>query len=173
MTIVDNGWPAGVAGPAEQGPAGAGVTLDDDYRRQLAAALDRVRMLVAAPEVRWPDTADGPGWAGLPDYREHPGRRVVRRGGLEVDLARCRARWRGSRLALTQRERTLLACLAGEPVRVWTYRELYAAAWPAEYLDPGPVHAAIKRLRRKLREAGATVLIEAVRGIGYELVETD
>ncbi|MGH3679293.1 MAG: winged helix-turn-helix domain-containing protein, partial [Natronosporangium sp.] len=88
-----------------------------------------------------------------------------------VDPARCRARWRDTPLALTQRERALLACLAAEPSRVWSHRQLYAAAWPGGYLDPGPVHAAVKRLRRKLREVGAAVRIEAIRGVGYELTE--
>src|SRR5690606_4692272 len=98
-----------------------------------------------------------------------PAMPVVRAGDLEVDRVRCRARWRGVPLQLTQRERELLACLATRPARVWTYQELYAAAWTGRYLDAGPVHAAIKRLRRKLRQAGVEVRIDAVRGVGYEL----
>jgi two-component system, OmpR family, response regulator MtrA len=40
-------------------------------------------------------------------------------------------------------------------------------------LLPSAVHAAIKRLRRKLRDAGVDVRIDSVRGVGYQLVTDD
>lgn len=156
-------------------PLVVGIALDEADRRRLAAALDGTGVVLFAPDVvtaysvldRHATRTQPPPAAGQPD------RPLVRAGELEVDLARCRARWRDVPLALTRRERALLACLAAEAGRVWTYRQLYAAAWDGGYLDPGPVHAAVKRLRRKLREAGAAVRIDAVRGVGYELAGAD
>jgi DNA-binding response OmpR family regulator len=78
-------------------------------------------------------------------------------------------RWRGRPVALTKRERELLACLAVEPGRVWTYQQLNGAAWDVGYLDPGPVQAAVKRLRRRLRQADVPLRIDAVRGVGFQL----
>lgn len=171
MAIVETDQPGRPVAPAGQVPVVLGIALDYADRRRLAAALDGVGVLVFAPDLVTAGVVlDRHGPAALPEPGIQPVE-PVRRGELEVDPARCRARWRDTPLALTQRERALLACLAAEPSRVWSHRQLYAAAWPGGYLDPGPVHAAVKRLRRKLREVGAAVRIEAIRGVGYELTE--
>ncbi|MPZ29084.1 MAG: transcriptional regulator [Micromonosporaceae bacterium] len=170
MAIVEVNQPVPLVG---QVPVVLGIALGDDDRRRLAAALDGAGVLVFAPDLVTAGAVLDRHAAVVAEPSTRPAEPVVRRGGLEVDPARCRARWRDTPLALTQRERALLACLAAEPARVWSYRQLYAAAWPGGYLDPGPVHAAVKRLRRKLRAVGAAVRIEAVRGVGYELAETD
>lgn len=150
------------------------IALDHGKRRRLAALLDGVGVLVFTPDVVTAHSMLGRQlMLATDDSASDSADRVVRVGGLEVDRTRRRATWQDTPLLLTQLERELLACLAAGPDRVWTYRELYAAAWTGRYLDPGPVHAAIKRLRRKLRQAGVPVRIEAVRGIGYELVESD
>jgi DNA-binding response OmpR family regulator len=149
-----------------------GIALDEAIRRRLAALLDGIGVLMFSPDVatahailcRDTDREHG-GTRALPDAP------VVRVGDLEVDRVRCRVRWRGIPLALTKRERDLLACLAAEPGRVWTYQQLNEVAWDGAYLDPGPVHAAVKRLRRRLRETGVMVRIDAVRGVGYQLVQ--
>lgn len=161
-----------VAGPETVGevPVVLGIALDHGRRRRLASLLDGVGVLMFARDLATARSMLGRqatlAGAGL----GVPAAPVVRNGDLEIDRVRCRARWRGVPLELTQRERELLACLASKPARVWTYQELYAAAWTGRYLDAGPVHAAIKRLRRKLRQAGVEVRVEAVRGVGYELV---
>lgn len=171
MAIVETDQRSLGVAPTGQVPVVVGIALDHADRRRLAAALDGVGVLVFAPDLV---TAGAVLDRHAPAASPEPGTRPVepvRRGELEVDPARCRARWRDTPLALTQRERALLVCLAAEPSQVWSYRQLYAAAWPGGYLDPGPVHAAVKRLRRKLREVGAAVRIEAIRGVGYELTE--
>lgn len=96
---------------------------------------------------------------------------IVQLGELAIDEARCRVRWRGVMVGLTKRDRDLLARMAGEPGHVWTYAQLHAAVWGDRFIgDPAAVNAAIKRLRRKLRDAGVDVRIESVRGVGYQLV---
>lgn len=169
MAIVQFDPPDLVAS-AEQVPVILGIALQEDDRRRLADLLVGAGVLMFAPDLvtAYALLEGQPGPARIAVEAEP----VVRLGELEVDPVRCRARWRDTPLPLTQRERALLACLAAEPARVWTHRQLHAVAWSGGYLDPGPVHAAVKRLRRKLQAAGAAVRIEAVRGVGYRLAES-
>lgn len=91
--------------------------------------------------------------------------------GLVVEVDDHQVRWRGHALPLTRLEVELVAQLASQPVRVWPYDRLFAAVWGAAYLgDNSILHSAVKRLRRKLREAGGGLSIDTVRGIGYRLV---
>lgn len=95
---------------------------------------------------------------------------VAAEGDLQVDCKLHEATWQGRPLALTRRERDIVRCLLQVPRRVWTYGELYAEVWGAEYYgDTIPVHAAVKRLRRKLRGASVCAEVESVRGIGFRL----
>ncbi len=153
-------------------PVILGVALDEVARRRLAALLEGMGVVMFTPDLA---TAHAILCRGAEHSHEQangmPDEPVVRVGELEVDRVRCRVRWRGTLLALTKRERDLLACLAAEPGKVWTYRQLNEAAWDRGYLDPGPVHAAVKRLRKRLRETGVAVRIDAVRGVGYQLLE--
>lgn len=155
-------------GTVDEVPVIVCVGSDPQWRTRLATAVDGTAVLLFARDFA---TAQS-----LLDRHRQSGQRadrpVVRVGELEVDQLRCRARWRGTLLRLTRLERDLLAGLAAGPSpRVWTYQELYAAVWTGRYLDPGPVHAAVKRLRRKLRGAGVPVRVDAVRGVGYQLVD--
>ena len=69
---------------------------------------------------------------------------------------------------LTGREREILTLLLDHTGEVLTYREIFERVWRTHYLgDPALVHSALKRVRRKLREAGADVVIDAVRGVGF------
>lgn len=174
MTIAEVGTAEAARHPRDEVPVIVGIALDDASRQRLATQLEDVGVLLFTPDVATAHAmlcrdAEQDG-AVLDDQPSEP---VVRIGDLEVDRARCRAEWRGDPLALTNRERELLASLAAEPARVWTYKQLHAAAWDGGYLDPGPVRAAVKRLRRKLDLAGVRVCIEAIRGIGYQLIELD
>jgi two-component system, OmpR family, response regulator MtrA len=97
-------------------------------------------------------------------------RAVIRVEELEIDITARRVRHAGQPIDLTEHEIQLLAALAGDPGRMWTFGELMAAAWgAADYGDRSVVHAAIKRLRKKLALAGAALRIEAVRGLGFRL----
>lgn len=146
------------------------IALDHGRRERLARLLDGVGVLVFTRDLETARSMLGRQAGRITRESDQP---VVRVGQLEVDRIRCVARWRGAVLPLTARERDLLALFAADPSRVWTYRELHAAAWSGRYLDPGPVHAAVKRLRRKLRDAGTRFRVDAIRGIGYRMVEPD
>ncbi len=90
---------------------------------------------------------------------------------LAVDAARREARWAGCDLELTTLEFDLVHALARHPGQVLSREQLLELVWGYEYYgDQRMVDAAIKRLRAKLRQAGApdTVVI-TVRGIGYKL----
>lgn len=90
--------------------------------------------------------------------------------GLHIDALREQVSWNGTPVPLTRLERGVLRCLATEPAQVWPYRQLYQAVWEKSWLgDSSTVHAVVKRLRRKLRAAGAATTIESVRGIGFRL----
>ncbi|HEX6195413.1 MAG TPA: winged helix-turn-helix domain-containing protein [Jiangellaceae bacterium] len=157
-----------------QVPVILGIALDDASRRRLTTELDDVGVLMFTPDVATAHAVLCRSTESEHEADDGPqGEPVVRLGELAIDRARCRVEWRGDPLALTNRERDMLAALAAEPSRVWTYQHLHAAAWDGGYLDPGPVHAAVKRLRRKLQDAGVPVRIDAVRGIGYQLIRSD
>jgi DNA-binding response OmpR family regulator len=73
----------------------------------------------------------------------------------------------GRPLALAPRELALLACLAAEPGRVFTKRELLGACWGARELGPASraLDVAVARLRRRLGPDAP--LLVTVWGVGY------
>lgn len=92
-----------------------------------------------------------------------PGR-VLRAGGVEVDIARRRARLDGQLVGLTATEFDLLAYLLSDPGVVRTREDLLAEVWG--YRDgsgPRTVDSHVRAVRRKV---GADV-IRTVHGIGY------
>jgi DNA-binding response OmpR family regulator len=95
---------------------------------------------------------------------------VVDAGELVIDLTSRQARWRDRVLPLTDRELSLIAFLAQDPGRAWSFAELSNHVWGGtHYGDRGQVRAAVQRLRGKLADAGVEVTVEAVRGVGYRL----
>ncbi|MBL0886741.1 winged helix-turn-helix domain-containing protein [Myceligenerans indicum] len=90
-------------------------------------------------------------------------------GPLTLDLAAREVRFQGREVHLSAQEFDLLATLASQPGRVWTFAELTAHVWGTRYLgDADAVTSAIKRLRRRLpRVRGLEVA--SVRGVGYRL----
>lgn len=146
------------------------IAPDAGDRQRVLKAMERLDVVVVvAPDGRSARQLLGRAEALEPDpHREEA--RVVTSGDLEINLDCAEARWRGDAVQLTQRELVLLARLAREPGRVWPFGRLHEAVWGSRYLgDPSSLHAAVKRLRRKLREAGAGVRLDAVRGVGFRL----
>jgi DNA-binding response OmpR family regulator len=91
-------------------------------------------------------------------------------GGLLIDPLCLDVTWNGIPLPLTRLERAVLVRLAEPPIRAWSHEHLYRAAWDDTWLgDNSALHAAVKRLRRKLRDAGVTVFLESIRGVGFRL----
>ena len=90
-------------------------------------------------------------------------------GPLFVDLAGREVTALGRRVYLSAREFDLLATLALEAGRVWSFAELTARVWQLPYLgDSDPVTSAVKRLRKRLAPV-RDVEVASVRGVGYRL----
>jgi DNA-binding response OmpR family regulator len=92
--------------------------------------------------------------------------------GLSVDLVARRIGWNEETLPLTPLEFRILATLAGQPGRAWSFEELKASGWgelPHDGVDVFAVRSVIQRLRRKLRATKVEVSIESVRAFGFRL----
>lgn len=90
---------------------------------------------------------------------------------LRLDSDRHVATWFGREVALTPLEFDLLACLLENPGRMWAFEDLHERVWRTPYLGSRfDIHSLVKRLRTKLGHLDATVVIEAVRGVGFRLV---
>ncbi|GAT68398.1 response regulator transcription factor [Planomonospora sp. ID91781] len=97
--------------------------------------------------------------------------KVVRAGGLAVDLDRREATVDGVPLTLTRREFDLLAYLAARADRVVSRKELLAEVWQQSYGDDQTIDVHLSWLRRKLGEsASAPRYLHTVRGVGVMLV---
>ena len=170
---VENGGPLFVAA----------VTQDVSARADLAMRLPGESVLLLFPDHATAARALGDETAaralvgpeptaGL-DEDGHSGDMIVC-GGLLIDPLRLDVTWNGTPLRLTRLERAVLASLAQPPVRAWSYEYLHHAAWGDAWLgDTSALHATVKRLRRKLRDAGVTITLESIRGVGFRLtIET-
>lgn len=160
------------AGP-QSAPAELGFVLlvgaDDENLRAVQAVLEQGRVAVLAPT---PEVAN----IFLAQVAEsHAGKeehfpRLIERGGLAIDMSSRRVLWRGWELPLTRQEFQIMAVLARDPDRCWSFQEISTAVWEGEfYTDAGAVRSAIQRLRKKLRGFGAGKCISSVRGVGYRL----
>jgi DNA-binding response OmpR family regulator len=97
--------------------------------------------------------------------------KLVRAGGLEVDLERHEVRSGDRRVQLRPKEFDLLALLAKHPGRVFQRAELLDLVWGYDF--PGytrTVDVHIQQLREKLTDSGVTdPAIHTVWGVGYKL----
>ena len=91
-------------------------------------------------------------------------------GVLSLDLEKFRATAAQTVVPLTATEFLLLADLIRRPGRVRTRRQLLDAAYPNDrFVAERTIDSHVKRLRRKLAEAGAGDPVEAVYGVGYRI----
>jgi two-component system response regulator MprA len=125
----------------------------DDYLTKpfaLAELLVRVRALLRR-------RADGPAPAAMDhELRLDPAAHAVLLGQRRVPL--------------TPTEFRLLAALVARPGEVVRRATLVAAGWPeGAIVHDNTLDAYLTRLRRKLREVGASTVIHTSRGVGYEL----
>ncbi|MDQ6741958.1 MAG: response regulator transcription factor [Candidatus Dormibacteraeota bacterium] len=97
--------------------------------------------------------------------------KLVRAGGLEVDLERHEVRCGESKVQLRPKEFDLLALLARHPGRVFQRSELLDLVWGYDF--PGytrTVDVHVQQLREKLAEGGVSdPSIQTVWGVGYKL----
>jgi two-component system response regulator ChvI len=94
--------------------------------------------------------------------------------GLELDGERFEARAAGAPMRLTVTEFRVLASLLASPGVVKSRDALVAAAYPEEtYLNDRAIDCHVKRLRRKIAEAGGDPgAVETVYGLGYRLKDS-
>jgi two-component system, OmpR family, response regulator MtrA len=147
------------------------ITRDVSARTQLVRQMPGDSVLLLFPDQATAARAFGDGLLRTDlDRGDDPGPAITC-GGLEVDPQRQQVTWHGAALRLTRLEREVLGCLAAAPSRVWSYKRLYGAVWREPYLgDASTLHAVVKRLRGKLREAGVTATLVSVRGVGFRLL---
>lgn len=101
-----------------------------------------------------------------------PRERIIRTGGLEIDLERRIVLRDGEQIALTRTEWLLLQHLATNVDKVMMNAELLSKVWGPEYRDDLQyLRVWISRLRRKLEpNPSAPTVITTTPGIGYMLV---
>jgi DNA-binding response OmpR family regulator len=104
--------------------------------------------------------------------KERGGERLIRLGNVEIDPDRFEVRADGKALELNRKEYDILCYFAGRPGLLVEKTTLAEAVW-GDNIDQADnfdfIYAQVKNLRRKLREAGAGVEINAVYGFGYKL----
>jgi DNA-binding response OmpR family regulator len=99
--------------------------------------------------------------------RTHPAGDVLTHGGLTVDGRGHRVTLGDAEIPLTPKEFDILQCLASDPGRVFTRREMFARVWGGHWYGPTKVlDVHVASLRRKL---GRPELIETVYGRGFRL----
>lgn len=92
---------------------------------------------------------------------------ILRHGPLALDLRTRQVSVDGRAVALTPKEFSLLECLAADPGRVVSRRQILEQAWDTHWYGPTKVlDVHVAALRRKL---GVPGLIETVYGHGFRL----
>ena len=88
--------------------------------------------------------------------------------GLELDLARSAARYRGRRVELTKNEVRILSLLMRNSGRIVPRSEIMNSLWQSdEFVDDNTLTVNINRLRRKLESVGLRNFPVTKRGQGY------
>ena len=89
---------------------------------------------------------------------------------LALDPARHSMTCRGQEVMLTPTEFRMLAAITSRPGQVVRRRVIAAAAWPSGgYVTDNSIDSYIRRIRKKLRDVGASEQLTTVRGVGYTL----
>lgn len=93
-------------------------------------------------------------------------------GHLVVDINARQVLLEDSTVELTRREFDILAYLAANPGRVFTFEQIYSSVWQEEYLEnSNVVMVHIKRLREKLKDDPKQPrFIKTVWGVGYKFI---
>jgi hypothetical protein len=148
--------------PAEHG-AGVNVLPMADHVASVAAAWPAAGLLDAG----W----GAPVRAFAPAVRDETGPPpdALAVGAVTIDAAAREVTVRGVPVHLSAREFDLLAVLASDIGRVWSFATLTQQLWGTDLLgDKDPLTSTVKRLRRRLG-AAAGCQVASVHGIGYRL----
>ena len=94
--------------------------------------------------------------------------RILRAGGVSIDLAGHTVEANGARVELTYKEYELLKLFMSHPGTAFTRDQLFNDIWGMDYCgESRTVDMHIRTLRQKLGECGS--MIQTVRGVGYRL----
>ena len=106
--------------------------------------------------------------AVLRRYQPAPVQKLLKLGGLCVNLDEHTVTVDGERVALTYKEFELLRLFLSHPGAAFTRDQLFAQIWGEDYVgETRTVDMHIRTLRQKLGPYGR--FIETVRGVGYRL----
>lgn len=106
--------------------------------------------------------------AVLRRYQPAPVQKLLKLGGLCVNLDEHTVTVDGERVALTYKEYELLRLFLSHPGAAFTRDQLFAQIWGEDYVgETRTVDMHIRTLRQKLGTYGR--FIETVRGVGYRL----
>ncbi len=94
--------------------------------------------------------------------------KLLRTGGLVVDLEKHTVAIDDERIQLTYKEFELIRLFLSHPGMVYTREQLFSQVWKMDYMgDSRTLDSHIRTLRHKLGEYGK--MIETVRNVGYRL----
>lgn len=94
--------------------------------------------------------------------------KLLRTGGLVVDLEKHTVAIDDERIQLTYKEFELIRLFLSHPGMVYTREQLFSQVWKMDYMgDSRTLDSHIRTLRYKLGEYGK--MIETVRNVGYRL----
>jgi len=106
------------------------------------------------------------------DRRPPERKEVLRHGELVVDPVRHRCSFGEREVELTVTEFALLKTMLGRPGKVYSRGELVDRAYGHDHhITERTIDSHIRRVRKKLGEAGAGDPIETVHGVGYRVRE--
>jgi DNA-binding response OmpR family regulator len=102
------------------------------------------------------------------------GRKVLRAGGIEVDLERHRVKAGEHVVDLSPTEFRLLRFLMERRGKVFSRDQILGAVWKGDaFIESRTVDVHIRRLRAELEQAGAVNYIRTVRGVGYSFSDEE
>jgi DNA-binding response OmpR family regulator len=105
--------------------------------------------------------------------KEFGGERFIEVGNVRINPADFGVTIAGTQVELSRKEYDILNYFAGRPGRLVDKEALAESVW-GDGIDQADsfdfIYAQVKNLRKKMREAGATVEIKAVYGLGYKLI---
>ncbi len=105
--------------------------------------------------------------------RQRDGERLIRCGNVTVDPERFSAEVDGAAMELGRKEYDILVYFMNRPARLVEKQTLAEAVW-GDHIDQADnfdfIYAQMKNLRKRLKDAGATIEIKTVYGFGYKLV---
>ena len=107
-----------------------------------------------------------------PAVTEAPSSELIH-GPLRMNTGQHKAWVKDTALPLTLTEYRLLQVLLSDPGKAFSRADLVDRAYPGNHhVSDRTLDSHVRRIRAKLRDAGAPPMVETVHGLGYRLVET-